>query len=90
MSSTTRCSLCQQLSTEECMKWCQQQDGAWWYPCCGTCYNVMESTVSFKVRQHWGGDKLMKEVSERVAFMAESMYLKTASEPERVQRRRLQ
>ena len=87
-SCETRCSICKGVNAEAGMEWVQGEHG-WYYPVCGGCWSAMEMTISNKVRQHWGGEKLRALVAERALLMAEVVHQTSGSEPQRVARRRL-
>ena len=87
-SCETRCSVCKGCNAVTGTEWVQGEHG-WWYPVCSGCWSAVESTISMKVRQHYGGDKLRALVAERALLMAEVVHQTSGSEPQRFQRRRL-
>ena len=87
-SCDRRCSVCKGVNAETGTEWVQGELG-WWYPVCAGCWSAVESTISFKVRQHYGGNKLRALVTERALLMAEVVHQTSGSEPQRFQRRRL-
>ena len=82
-SCETRCSICKGVNAEAGMEWVQGEHG-WYYPVCGGCWSAMEMTISNKVRQHWGGEKLRALVAERALLMAEVVHQTSGNEPQRV------
>ena len=88
-SCETRCSVCKGCNAASGTEWVRRDEEGWWHPVCSGCWSAVESTISMKVRQHYGGDKLRALVAERALLMAEVVHQTSGCEPQRFQRRRL-
>ena len=87
-SCETRCSVRKNVNAVAGTEWAQGEHGRR-YPVCGGCWSAMESTIPFKVRQRYGGERLRALAAERALAMAEVVHAASPSEPQRFQRRRL-